>query len=117
MNFGMMTVAMAATAAAESVPVSPAVRSLGKIFKGGADGGVDGGGVDGGDDGPSRGPQSMQSVPYGQDCHSEPGPPSSQTPYWANLPPGHVSSHIEPTTLSGQSATLIRTHSIPTGFC
>jgi len=84
---------MAATAAAESVLVSPAVRSLGKIFKGGADGGVDGGGVDGGVDGGVGGVDG--GVGGGV---------------------GGVDG-IEPTTLSGQSATLIRTHSIPTGLC
>lgn len=47
------------------------------------DGGGGRGGGKGGGDGAKRIPQSVQSVPVSQPSYSAPGPPSSQTPSFA----------------------------------
>ena len=66
--------------------------SVGGEGGGGGEGGVGGkdgeGGGGGGEsggvgDGITRGPQSVQSVPRGQSEYSDPGPPSSQSPFEA----------------------------------
>ena len=74
---------------------SPPGRCGGSGGGDGGDGGVGGDCGDGGADG-AREPQSPQSVPNVQLFHSEPGPPSSQTPSKASRKP-QVFSHCDAT--------------------